>query len=281
MGGGFAHGGFHGAVLLLGRERRHDADDEGGCGVFEDAGGVAVTVALDLAAGRVLRVAVDAREFERQRVGQGHVAVDAPEEGGMIAGDAVNELMVGQRGGIPVLMVPDAVVNPRAGGKGFGEVGDALPELSLALCIAGLHGNERFAATEEVHVGIVESGEKQAAAQVDDTGGRSGQLANFGVGADGEDGVAVESHGLRDGLRGVFSPDLAVDQDKRCLAGPDLRAGGQGECQQEQQYAETRWDFHVWHAGVCTSVHGGSGSVTVGRRSALERGAGLRVGLFF
>ena len=109
MSGGFALAGFHGPVLLFGREWRHDAFDEGGGCVLEDAGGIAFLVALDFSAGNVLSIAVDAGEFQCQRIGESHVAVEPPEECGMIAAHIVDELVVGQIGWIPTLMVPEAI----------------------------------------------------------------------------------------------------------------------------------------------------------------------------
>ena len=96
--GGLVHGGFHGAVFFFRRWRRHDALDQSGGGVFEDAGGIAVLVAVNFAAGRVGGIAIDAGQLEGKRIGERHVAVDAPEEGGMIAAGGVDELAIGQNG---------------------------------------------------------------------------------------------------------------------------------------------------------------------------------------
>jgi hypothetical protein len=86
----FAHGCFHGLGLLFGRQRRHDALDESNGSVFENAGRIAVLVALDFAARHVLRVSVDAGELHGLHIHEGHVSVEPPQECRMIVGDIVN-----------------------------------------------------------------------------------------------------------------------------------------------------------------------------------------------
>ena len=197
------------------RRRRHDALDQRGGGVAEDAGGIAVVVAVDFAAGGIGGVAADAGELEGKRIGEGHVAVDALEEGGMAVAGGVDELAIGQDGRIPALMVPGAAANPGAGGEGFGVAGDAVAEIGLAGGVAELDGDEGSAAGQEVNVSIIESGQKQAAGEVDGAGAGAGELADLRVAADGEDGVAVEGHGLRHGLRRIHRPNLAIYRGSR------------------------------------------------------------------
>ena len=54
------------------------------------------------------------------------------EECRMIAGDVVDQLVVGQNGWIPALMIPKANAKPLTLGQGYDEMIDALLELGLA-----------------------------------------------------------------------------------------------------------------------------------------------------
>ena len=74
------------STICSGGGRGDDAIDALHGGVFEHAGGFAGGVAHDGAAGRIGGVAGDAGELQRQGVGQGHVAVQAIDEDGVIAG---------------------------------------------------------------------------------------------------------------------------------------------------------------------------------------------------
>src|SRR5258708_3862611 len=91
----FAHGCFHGLVLFLGRRPRYDARDESSGSVLENAGRVAVFVALDFAARHILRVSVDTGELHGLRIHKSHVTVEPPQECRMIAANIVNQLVAG------------------------------------------------------------------------------------------------------------------------------------------------------------------------------------------
>ena len=70
--------------------RRNFAGDEGvGGGFAKDAGGIAGGVAIDFGAGRVGGGGGDAGGGEGGGVGDGHVPVDAAEDGGMASGNGV------------------------------------------------------------------------------------------------------------------------------------------------------------------------------------------------
>src|SRR5438445_80451 len=101
----------------------------------------------------------DAGEFYGLRIHEGHVAVEAPQECRMIAGDIVDQLVGGEKWRIPACVIPKAVAQPRTLGKPSRELSDALFKLGLAVGGAKVHADERTDADEEVHVGVVEAGQ--------------------------------------------------------------------------------------------------------------------------
>ena len=107
--------------------RRDVFFDEGARGSFaDDAGGLALRVAVDVAAEGIGCGGVDARGFECGGVGDGDVAVDAIEEGGVGAGDGVEVLACGQSFRGPLGVVPTAAEDPCVWVvEGFGVGGDA------------------------------------------------------------------------------------------------------------------------------------------------------------
>jgi len=88
-------------------------------------------------------VAVDAGELHCPGIREGHVAVEAPEQCGMVARDIVDQLVIRQNGRIPALMIPKAVAKPCAFWQGFSEFGNALLEFGLA--VGGAGGGDRAA----------------------------------------------------------------------------------------------------------------------------------------
>ena len=193
--------------------------------VLENAGGVAVLVAHDFAAGDVLGVAVDARELHGLGIDKGHVSIEPPQKCRMIAGDIVDQLVGGQNRRIPALMIPKAVAKPRARGQSFCELSDALLELGLAVGGAEMHGDERTAADEEMYVRVVEAREEKASIEIDDARLGAGEFLNGGVIADGENLGTIERHCLSGGLRGIFSPHFSIDEYQvRLLRRRDVEA---------------------------------------------------------
>ncbi len=99
------------------------AEDEGdGGGFAEDAGGLPEASRSIFAAGRVWGGGGDVGGGEGGGVGDGHVAVDAAEDGGMAGGDGVEvgaggKFVVGPEG-----VVPASALDPCAG-FGGGDVG--------------------------------------------------------------------------------------------------------------------------------------------------------------
>jgi hypothetical protein len=144
----------------------------------------------------------------------------------MIAGDIVNQLVVGQNGWIPALMIPKAIAKPRTFGQGFGELSDALLELGLAVGCAKMHSDQRTAADEEMHVGVVEAGQEKAAAEVDDACVGAGEFSNRCVTADRENPGTIERHCLCGGLLRIFGPYLGIDEDQARVRSRRAAAAG-------------------------------------------------------
>ncbi len=212
--GGVAHGGSDGARNFIFRRRGNDAIDCVHGGIFEDAGGFAVGVADDGAAGRIGRVTCDAGELERDGVGERHVPVEPVDEDRVVARGFVDQLAGWKAGGSPVFVVPVAAENPAALRKRRGKFADALAELRFTFRIAQLNAGDMRAAGVEVDMSIVKSGNGELAAEVDDLSFRSGPLADVGGGPDGDDagGDARDGLGLR--LGGADGPDFAVGEDE-------------------------------------------------------------------
>jgi hypothetical protein len=132
----------------------------------------------------------------------------------MIAAHIVDELVVGQIGRVPALMVPEAISEPHPFGQGFGERCDALAKFGLAVGGAELNRDEGAATNHEMHMRIVETGEDQASTEIDEAGVGTGNLADRGIVADREDLRALERNGLRGRLRGVLRQHFGVDEDQ-------------------------------------------------------------------
>ena len=206
--------------LLLGRLRQ-DREDEVHGVVFEDAGGLALRVADDLAPFGCRGLPVDAGELEREGVGQRHVTVEAGDEDRVVGAHAVDPLFAWQLAS-PGFVIPVAVQDPTTCRLGRREFGDAPGEEPRRRCVAQLDAGEGRSAFQKVHVVVDEARHGEAAREIDrlfrrDPGGVS--LADKG------------NHPLRDGhgcgLGQVFraGPDHAVDVEG---FGPELRVVPRG-----------------------------------------------------
>ena len=176
-------------------------DERAGGRFADDAGGLALRIAVDVTAEGIGCGGVDARGFECGGVGDGDVAVDAIEKGGVGAGDGVEVLTRGQSFRRPLGVVPTAAEDPCVRVvEGFSVGGDA-----------GLHFGERGDAVEvggealqagvgDVGVGVVEAGHGEGAVEVDLVCLGGGAPEDFGVGAGEDDAVAGDAEGL-DALR--------------------------------------------------------------------------------
>jgi len=208
-------GGPGGGVLFRKSLFRHQALQAVRGAVLEDAGGLAAPgVADDQAAGRVGGFAGDARPLEGDAVGQRHVAIEAAEQHRMIGGGGVNHLAGGQRRAGPFLMIPVAPQNPLP----FRDVPDVFPHAPGQFLrgggLAQVNAGKRKPAHEEVGVRIVEAGQHQFAAGVNDAGSGAGEGADFIGRAQGGDAGAADGHGVGGGAGGVHGVDGGVEDDE-------------------------------------------------------------------
>lgn len=111
--------------------------DEALGGFADDAGGVSIDVAVDLAALRVRRSARYAGCRERCGVGNGDMSIDADQESGMAAADGVDVGFCRQRFRGPEGVIPSSAGEPCAGSSVFGGFLDA-----------ALHIRQRLRASE-------------------------------------------------------------------------------------------------------------------------------------
>ena len=150
-----------------------------------------VGVAFDSAVVRVRRGAVDARHLERLRVHPGRMAVPVGEEGGPIGHDRV-EILAARRAVREVGHVPAATDDPRLVGMsvhvGSNRRKHALPPARLAdIALEAVD-----AAPERVDMDVLEAGQEEPSAKVDDARPRPDQLADLGGRADRDDPLAAD-----------------------------------------------------------------------------------------
>jgi hypothetical protein len=182
----------HGVAILVLRGLRHDAVDEGLRLLLERAGRRAVGVTDDQSRGRIGRLAVDAREAHRRRVGPSRVTVEAAHPRRPVRHDGVQEPR--RRHGVRECGVEPAATEDPWGVRGRCRVRqDAVLDLldrferveERAVRLAG--------AAAEVDVRVVEARHQEAAVRVDDLAGSGRDLAS----ADRLDGPARDGEGRR------------------------------------------------------------------------------------
>src|SRR6516162_3019692 len=114
-------------------------------------------------------------------------------------------------------MIPKAIPDPRSFRQFPCVVTDAPPKLGLAVSVTELHRDQRLAATEKMHVRVVEAGHNTASLQIHSPAIWAGERTNIRGGADRHDVLAVDRDRFRLGLARVFGPDLAVEEyESRC-----------------------------------------------------------------
>src|SRR5580704_18781036 len=101
------------------------------------------------------------------------MAVVAADEDRCVAGDRVNYLPGWEFGGSPLGFIPVAAEDPRSLGSHFGALADAAHELLGTGGVIQLHGVQLRAAADEVHMRVIEAGEEQLSACIDDLGLRT------------------------------------------------------------------------------------------------------------
>ena len=153
-----SQGAFDCPQPLVVRKRRRDLVDVVHGGVFQRAGGIALSVVNDDAAGRIWSLGGDACQPQGDRVGQGHVAVVAAHEIRAYPGvsGSINSL-VGMADGVHLV----SSQSPPVTHSPFGVFFACSPMRRANSCGAGgvieLHAVERQAAVDKMHVGVVEA----------------------------------------------------------------------------------------------------------------------------
>src|SRR3546814_492957 len=159
----------------------------------------------------------------------------------VVGSDRIDQLARGQVGRGPALVVPVAVEHPAALVQGRGVGTNAVAEDFRRRRVAQLYRGQSLAAVEEMHVGVVETGDDAASTQFKHFGRGSGPASDFDVCADRRDLAVEDGDRLGLGLPWIAGPDLAVDEDRVgvCLGaghgrGEGDRKPGQRERQQQE-----------------------------------------------
>ncbi|MCY1524107.1 hypothetical protein D9M68_590270 [compost metagenome] len=181
----------------------------------QHAGGLALGVALDLAAGRVRGVLGIADHLQRGAVEQGAVVEVEDEHRGvrrrlvqLVEG---GHALLGELEFVPAAHHPHPLRAGRALGlvlqqaQGIGQGRHAFPA-QLQVVVEP--------ATDQVQVRVVEAGDDGALLEVDQPGGVAAMGHGFGVAADGEEAAILDGHGAGVGLLAVDRVEAAVEQDQ-------------------------------------------------------------------
>ena len=110
----FSHGDMESAFFLVGGGRGDMFSDEAHRGIDENAGGMAILVAEDFAAGRVGSVFGDPCELYGFLVGPTRMTIDSAQKDGVVRGCLAQDVVCGEALFFPVVLVPAAAQNPLA-----------------------------------------------------------------------------------------------------------------------------------------------------------------------
>ena len=155
--------------LLLSRVRNGPLDQAFRL-VLEDAGGRAVAVAENLAARGGGGVARDPRGFQRRRVGEPLVPVEAIDPHRIVGSDRVDPGVPRQRRAAPQRVIPVATLDPFAGPEPGGVFLDAAHELLRRGGVPQVDRGQLEPAADEMGVTVGEARRNESAAGVDDPG---------------------------------------------------------------------------------------------------------------
>ncbi len=215
----FAHELPRGVVLVLGRQLRplgQRGVEDGGVGPRDQqAGGIAALVALDLAAGRIGRVLVVADGTQRGPV-EHRLAIEVQDEDRRVGRRLVELLERGQALLGELELAPAADHAHPLRGRGAGGL---LPQHAQTI------RERRHAipaelevvvqpAADDMQVGIVETGDDGASAEIDDAGCRAAQRQDGAVRTDGQDAAVAEGHGFRERALFVLRGDATMMENE-------------------------------------------------------------------
>ena len=231
QGTGIGESACHGVHALVMGERRDGFVEHVLSGVFERAGGIALGIANDGAAGWVGSLCSNARGTQRGRVGETHVAVVTTDKDGRVVRDGIDQLFGREFRGSPLGFIPVTAENPRSLGRDFGALADAADELLGAGRVVELDVIELHATGDEVHMGIVEAGEEEFASGVEHLRFGTTPGRDFRVRAYCDDAVTQDGDRLRGRFRGIDGPDVSVDDDE---VGSGWRLGFRAAERQDQ-----------------------------------------------
>jgi hypothetical protein len=183
--------------------------------VFQQASGRAARIADDFSAGRVRRVAPDARQRDGPRIELDRVA-----EGGAHEDRARRPQGVEQRRAGGHALRPHPLLEPVDHHQpAVGLFRLVAVEASLDARLEPRHSQapvvqaaveQAAAARLRMHVGVDQAGHQHAAMQVDDAGGLADQGAGTGIAADVDDAPGAHGQRLAHAVAGVDGVDEAV-----------------------------------------------------------------------
>ncbi len=175
---------------------RDRAPDGGSRGLAQNAVGLAVGVAIDLAALGIAAGDGDARQLQGAGIRNRDVPVDALQKNRMAAGNLVNVPAGGNGLHGPQVFVPAPAENPLAGCRLLNSRTNALAEFLQRLHAGQIYIQPIKTPGRQVGVRVIKTGHEELPAQIDDLRGRPLQLEDIGVFADGLNAVAADCNGL-------------------------------------------------------------------------------------
>jgi hypothetical protein len=145
------------AAAFFGGIRNSLRDEFNRGAFFQHAGGFAVRVVFNLAAGRVGSVLVDFRALESERVGDGNVAGNVRENDRIFWRDGVELLAIGKFLVGPKRVIPAGASDPLAGPVMGHSFRKTLLHFLDGIGAAKLHGNHALGGVSQMHVSVIEA----------------------------------------------------------------------------------------------------------------------------
>ena len=265
---------------LRGRPRRavtgERLADERLRALVEQAGGVAVFILQDLAAGRIGSALLHLGDLHRQRVGEAGVPARVGEPHGIIRRRAAQRFVqrepvnVGRRRLAPFLLVPAAAEDPFPRPRLLRRLADHPHDVVPVLRGGKLQIARRFADAREVRVRVDEPWRRERTLEVDHPGGRADVPLDLLAGSEGHDRIAAHGHRLHLGPRLVHRHDFAAADDEvgRPHRARRLPGGPRGEREHEGRRRRARAEYiSQHHRSSSTAVRRGSRPMCRPRRA--------------